>query len=74
MNSSQPGIAERIELFRTQTLVPLEPVDKKTQAANDEINQLLESTIGLGMDSIPVVDLPVQNFRAGLYVYLNSLV
>lgn len=74
VNSSQPGIAERIELFRTQTLVPLEPVDKKTQAANDEINQLLESTIGLGMDSIPVVDLPVQNFRAGLYVYLNSLV
>lgn len=67
------AIAQRIELFRTTTLVPLEPVDKKMQAANDEMNEILESA-GLGIDSVPVVDLPLQTTRAGLYVYLNSLV
>lgn len=72
-DSTQAGISERIELFRTQILLPLQPVDKKRQAENDEINQLLETTMGLGIDSIPVVDLPVQTTRAGLYVYLSAL-
>jgi|SRR5450432_3106813 mediator of RNA polymerase II transcription subunit 5 len=67
-------IAERLELFRTQTLLPLEPIDKKTQAANDEINQMIDSTLALGIDSVPVVDLPPINSRAGLYVYLHSIV
>ena len=65
-------IAQRLELFRTQNLLPLEPVDKKAQAANDEIDQIIDSTMGI--DAVPVVDLPVVNSRAGLYVYLHSLV
>jgi mediator of RNA polymerase II transcription subunit 5 len=65
-------IAQRLELFRTQNLLPLEPVDKKAQAANDEIDQIIDST--LGIDVVPVVDLPAVNSRAGLYVYLHSLV
>jgi mediator of RNA polymerase II transcription subunit 5 len=67
-------IAEKLELFRTQTLVPLDPIDKKTQAANDEIDQMIDSSMGMGIDSIPVVDLPTVNSRAGLYIYLHSLV
>jgi mediator of RNA polymerase II transcription subunit 5 len=30
--------------------------------------------MGLGIDSIVVVELPTMNSRAGLYIYLNSLV
>ena len=29
--------------------------------------------MGLGIDSVVVVDLPTMNSRAGLYIYLNSL-
>jgi hypothetical protein len=54
--------------------VPLEPVDKKAQAANDELDQIIDSTIGLAIDAVPVVDLPVVNSRAGLYIYIHSLV
>jgi mediator of RNA polymerase II transcription subunit 5 len=67
-------IAEKLELFRTQTLVPLEPIDKKTQAANDEFDQMIDSSMAMGIESLPVVDLPNMNSRAGLYVYLHSLV
>jgi mediator of RNA polymerase II transcription subunit 5 len=67
-------IAERLDQFRTQTLLPLDPIDKKTQAANDEIDQMIDSSLALGIDTIPVVDLPTVNSRAGLYVYLHSLV
>jgi mediator of RNA polymerase II transcription subunit 5 len=67
-------IAERLEQFRTQTLLPLDPIDKKTQAANDEIDQMIDSSLALGIDTIPVVDLPTINSRAGLYIYFHSLV
>jgi len=67
-------IAERLDQFRTQTLLPLDPIDKKTQAANDEIDQMIDSSLALGIDTIPVVDLPTVNSRAGLYVYFHSLV
>lgn len=65
--------AARLELFRTQTLVTILPVDKKEQAATSaEIDEIIDSTLGL--DSVPVVDLPTMNSRAGLYIWLNSLV
>ncbi len=66
-------IAERLESFRNRTLIPLEPIDKKAQAANDEIDQIIDSSMALSIDAIPVVDLPVVNSRAGLYIYLHSL-
>jgi hypothetical protein len=62
-----------LEMFRTQVLVPLEPVDKKTQAAKDEIDQIIDSA-GLGMESIQVVELPIIHSRAGIAIYLHSLV
>ncbi|OBT83331.1 hypothetical protein VE02_08695 [Pseudogymnoascus sp. 03VT05] len=64
--------AERLELY-TKTLVALEPIDKKAQKAGAEIDQIIDSAMALGMDNIPVVDIPTMNSRAGLYVYLNSM-
>ena len=71
---SSSMIAERLELFRTQNLLPLEPLGKKPQAPNDEIDPNIDTNTELGIDSIPVVDLPVMNSRAGLYIHLHSLV
>ena len=71
---SSPQSAARLELFRMQTMVEIEPLDKKEIAANKEIDTILDEGIGLGIDSMVVADLPTINSRAGLYVYLNSLV
>ncbi|CAG8962232.1 hypothetical protein HYFRA_00005285 [Hymenoscyphus fraxineus] len=69
-----PQNATRLEVFRTQTLIALEPVEKKDTSANKEIDEMLDESMGLGnIDSIAVVELPMVNSRAGLYIYLNSL-
>ncbi|KAM3071863.1 mediator complex subunit [Clarireedia jacksonii] len=68
---NSPQNAARLDVFRTQTLLTIQPVDKKEQAADEEINEILDSTIGI--DSIAVADLPTVNSRAGLYLYLSSL-
>ncbi|KAF8858611.1 Med5-domain-containing protein [Acephala macrosclerotiorum] len=72
-NSAQA--AARLEVFRTETLVAIEPVDKKEMAADKAIEDILDESIGLahGVDSMVVEDVPIMNSRAGLYVYLNSL-
>lgn len=67
-----PQITEKLELFRTQTLAELDPVDKKKQAANAAMDELLDSTVGL--ENFVVSDIPIANTRAGLYVYLNAAV
>lgn len=69
-NASQ--IAERLELFRTETLAGFEPIDKKKEAANAEMDELLDETLGLQNLAIP--DLHVDKSRAGLYIYLNAAV
>ena len=74
LSHNSPQIAARLELFLTQTLAVLEPVDKKVQAANAELNDIIDESMGLGIESIVVADMPVMNSRAGLYVWLNSLV
>lgn len=73
-NSAQA--AARLEVFRTETLVTLEPVDKKAMAADKAIEDILDESIGLapGLDSMVVEEVPIMNSRAGLYLYLNSLV
>lgn len=67
-------IANRLEIFRTQTLVGFEPVDRKKQKeaedANTRVYEVFDRTVGL--DSFQVSELPVQNTRAGLYIYLNA--
>ncbi|ESZ90859.1 hypothetical protein SBOR_8751 [Sclerotinia borealis F-4128] len=70
---SSPQNAQRLDVFRNQTLITILPVDKKERAADAEINEILDSTIGMNIDSIVIDDLPVVNSRAGLYIYLNSL-
>lgn len=71
---SSPQSAERLALFRSQTLPSIEPVEKKTKeiTASGEIDALIGE--GLGIESIVVPEMPVLNSRAGLYIYLNSLV
>ncbi|TGO83846.1 hypothetical protein BPOR_0584g00030 [Botrytis porri] len=70
---SSPQNIQRLDVFRTQTLITILPVDKKERAANAEINEILDSTIGINIDNIAVADLPTVNSRAGLYIYLNSI-
>ncbi|KAG0648230.1 Mediator of RNA polymerase II transcription subunit 5 [Hyphodiscus hymeniophilus] len=71
---SSPQSAARLELFRTQTMIEIEPVDKKEIEAKKEIDAILDEGMGLGIESIVVEDLPTVNSRANLYIYLNSLV
>ncbi|KAK0116517.1 mediator complex subunit [Cadophora gregata] len=70
-----PQGAARLEVFRTETLVSLEPIETKEPmaAADKEIEEILEDGLQLGVDSMVVEELPVMNTRAGLYVYFNSL-
>lgn len=69
---SASQIAGRLELFRTETLASLDPADKKKESANAEMDDILDSTVGL--DSFVVPELPISNTRAGLYIYLNAAV
>lgn len=69
-----PQSAAKLEFFRTQTLPTLLPLNKKEQAAETEMNDLLDSAIGIGIESLMVPDVPIMNSRAGLYIYLSSLV
>jgi mediator of RNA polymerase II transcription subunit 5 len=71
---SSPQSAARLELFRTQTMVAIKPVDKKDIEANKEIDAILDEGMSMGIDSVVVADLPAVNSRANLYIYLNSLV
>ena len=70
---NHPPTAARLELFRSQTLVAIEPPEKNDAAIN-AIDDLLDEGLNLGMDSIVVADVPNMNSRAGLYIYLSALV
>ncbi len=65
-------LVDRLELFRTQTLVQMDPPDKKKKAANAVMYELLDSTMGL--ESFVIAEIPISNSRAALYVYLNAAV
>lgn len=68
-----PGFVERLEIFRTDTLARLDPVDNKKQAAaNAAMDELLETTVGV--DNFVIPDLPISNTRSALYVFLNASV
>lgn len=69
---SASQIAGRLELFRTETLAAFDPADKKRESASAEMDDILDSTVGL--DSFVVPELPISNTRAGLYIYLNAAV
>ncbi|GAB0138290.1 Unknown protein [Epichloe bromicola] len=62
---------DRLEIFRTETLAKLDPVDKKRQAAaNAAMDELLETTVGV--DNFVIPDVPISTTRAALYVHLNA--
>ncbi|KAL7797476.1 mediator complex, subunit Med5 [Trichoderma ceciliae] len=65
-----PQFVEKLEIFRTGVLAPLDLVDKNNQAANAAMDEILDSTVGL--DSLVIPDMPISNTRAGLYVYLGA--
>ncbi|CAM1508468.1 Fc.00g053160.m01.CDS01 [Cosmosporella sp. VM-42] len=65
-----PHVTEKLELFRTETLAGLDPVDTKKQAANAAMDELLDSTVGL--NNYVVADIPISNTRAALYIYVNA--
>lgn len=67
-----PQVVERLELFRTETLAKLDPVDKKKPTANAAMDEMLESAVALEQFVVP--EIPISNTRAGLYVYLNAMV
>lgn len=71
-NQGTAQIAARLELFRTDTLAGFEPIDKKKEAANAEMNELLDETLGLQNIVLPHLDIRCS--RAGLYIYLNAAV
>ena len=82
-----PPVAARLEGFVTGTLPGLAPVKasekeekKEGGGAEKEMDDLLGGVGGLGMglnaepDTMIVEEVPIMNSRAGLYIYLNSLV
>ncbi|KAL7925274.1 mediator complex, subunit Med5 [Trichoderma austrokoningii] len=60
----------KLELFRTEILAPLDPVDKSKQAANAVMDDILDSTVGV--DNFVIPEVPISNTRAGLYIYLGA--
>jgi len=69
---SASQIAARLGLFLNEKLAGFDSVDKKDEAENAEIDDILESTMGLQSFAIP--ELVIENSRAGLYIYLNACV
>ena len=65
-------IASRLELFRSQTLANFEPVDKKKEAEEAQMFDVYDQTVGL--ENFQIQELPVDNSRAGLYIFLNAAV
>lgn len=72
LQASTEPIVQKLERFRTETLTSFEPVDGRAEAAKAEIDELLDSTMGL--DAVVLPEVPVVNTRAGLYIYLNAAV
>jgi mediator of RNA polymerase II transcription subunit 5 len=65
-------IAGRLEMFRTETLASFDPIDKKKETTNNDMEDILDSAMAL--DSFVVPEIPITNSRAGLYIYLNAAV
>lgn len=74
-----PQNAARLDHFRSQTLVAIQPAEKKEKevTASKEIDEMLGEvggTIEMELENMVVASFPTVNTRAGLYIYLNALV
>ena len=67
-----PQFVSRLDMFRTETLAAMDPVDKRKQAEDTAVEELLDSAVGL--NTFEVQEIPIPNTRAGLYIYLNACV
>lgn len=75
MQNSPQGAA-RLEGFLAETMPAIEPLEKTAKISVDkEIEVIIEEGLedAMAVDSIIVREFAVVNTRAGLYVYLNSL-
>lgn len=64
-------ITEKLDFFRTEVLAGLDPVDKKKQADDAAMNEMIDSAVG-GPDTYEVAPLPKFTTRVGMYVHLNA--
>ncbi|KAL1869677.1 hypothetical protein VTK73DRAFT_3051 [Phialemonium thermophilum] len=67
---SSSEIAARLELFRTQTLASFDPVDNEKESEDAEMFDVYDQTVGL--QNFQIAELPTENSRAGLFIYLNA--
>lgn len=68
-----PQFAEKLEVFRTETLAQMDPIDKKSSAAaNAAMDELLDSTVG--SENFVIPEIPISTTRTGLFVYLSASV
>ena len=78
---TSPQNAGRLDLFRMQTLPTIQPKEKKEKEKESNASKEIDEILGevgasaeMDLESLVVTDVPVVNTRAGLYIYLNSLV
>ncbi|KAK0670786.1 putative mediator of RNA polymerase II transcription subunit 5 [Cercophora samala] len=64
-----PSIASQLEMFRAQSLVTYDSIEKKDAAVSD-MNSYMDNVMGL--ESFQVPEIPIVNTRAGLYIYLSA--
>jgi mediator of RNA polymerase II transcription subunit 5 len=69
---TEKSIAEKLDFFRNEVLAKLDPIDKKKQAADAAMNDMLDSAVG--PDSFEVREVPIITTRVGMYIYLNAAV
>lgn len=69
---TEKSITEKLDFFRTRFLASLDPVDKKKQAADAAMNEMLDSAVG--PDAFEISDVPIITTRVGMYAHLNAVV
>ncbi|KAI6782859.1 uncharacterized protein J7T54_002018 [Emericellopsis cladophorae] len=67
--TSRPML-DKLGYFRNNVLASSEPVDKKKQAADAAMNDMLDSAAG--PDSFEVRQVPIISTRTGMYIHLNA--
>lgn len=74
LTQTSPQIAARLQDFQSQTLLGLLPIDPKASAADKEMEDIMDESMGPNLQNMLIDELPVVNSRAGLYIWLSSLV
>ncbi|KAI6247282.1 Mediator of RNA polymerase II transcription subunit 5 [Erysiphe necator] len=73
---NSPQGAARLEVFRTETLSAIEPEQKAPKnSMTKDVDDIIDEGLGemISVDNMIINDIVEVNTRAGLYVFLNSL-